>query len=168
MAVNITLRMFSPGDLATYRGPAKACRYFGRIGTVLLDDGENLQIQFSKTETPTFKKYMAVFEVPSEEEVKIANFKADLLEFEYGDVYLRWLRAGGDDGAINDCTCPKDEHYNKTCTCRALVKLNHRFSTIKDKLVNEYGYKIDDVRMENGKHKTILRYEPPTFKKVIE
>lgn len=154
-------------DTAFHTGQALAHPIFG-LGMYLGENSEYVSMMYGKETKKLSKKFPVI--LPAAERLKLASDedqkKASLQAFfdtythsEQLKTYLQWLREAGPAGVVNDCGCAKDEFYNYTCRCRSLLKLYHRFSVFKDEL-SKRGYVIEDVEMENGKHKTILHSEP--------
>jgi len=161
------------GDLVIHPAfPNEIAKYLGEDET----NCENIVLQYSGKKHADrgivkFKKYypttlnMRPVTQNELDKIKIDTYFAESEQSELLKTYIQTLIEAGPDGVINDCGCPKNEFWNYTCHCKTMVKLYHRFSVFKDDLTKHCGYHIEDVEMENGKHKTILISAPtlPTF-----
>lgn len=154
-------------DTAFHTGQALSHPIFG-MGIYLSENNEYVSLKYGAETKKLSKKFPVILpaaerlKLASDEEQKKASLQAFFDSYTHSEqlqVYLKWLREAGPEGVVNDCGCRKNEFYNYTCQCRSLVKLYHRFSVFKDELTKR-GYVIEDVEMENGKHKTILHSEP--------
>lgn len=72
------------------------------------------------------------------------------------ETMIKWLQEAGTEGVLNDCGCPKNQHWNYECECLSLLKVYHRFSVFVQQLRENLDMNIETVALESGKYKTIL------------